>query len=77
MTQGVAPAVETRVLRLLDLVNYQDGAVVSREMLRKRTGTVTLFAFDEGQGLSEHTAPCMIGRGMIHGTICMGRTGSH
>jgi len=57
MTQGVAPAVETRVLRLLDLVNYQDGAVVSREMLRKRTGTVTLFAFDEGQGLSEHTAP--------------------
>jgi quercetin dioxygenase-like cupin family protein len=39
------------------LVNYQEGSVVSREILRKPTGTVTLFAFDEGQGLSEHTAP--------------------
>jgi quercetin dioxygenase-like cupin family protein len=38
-------------------VNYQDGAVVSREILKKSTGTVTIFAFDEGQGLSEHTAP--------------------
>ena len=50
-------ALETRVLRLLDLVNYQDEAVVSREVLRKKTGTVTLFAFDEDQRLSEHTAP--------------------
>jgi quercetin dioxygenase-like cupin family protein len=40
-----------------DLVNYQDGAVVSREILKKPAGNVTLFAFDEGQGLSEHTAP--------------------
>jgi quercetin dioxygenase-like cupin family protein len=40
-----------------ELVNYQDGAVVSREVLKKPTGNVTLFAFDEGQGLSEHTAP--------------------
>ena len=38
-------------------VNYQDGAVVSREIVRKPTGNATLFAFDEGQGLSEHTAP--------------------
>ncbi len=38
-------------------VNYQDGAVVSREIVRKPTGSVTIFAFDEGQGLSEHTAP--------------------
>lgn len=38
-------------------VDYQEGAVVSREIVRKPTGTVTLFAFDEGQGLSEHTAP--------------------
>jgi quercetin dioxygenase-like cupin family protein len=38
-------------------VNYQDGAVVSREIVRKPAGNVTLFAFDEGQGLSEHTAP--------------------
>ncbi len=44
-------------VRLIDLVNYQDGAVVSRTIVHGATGTVTLFAFDEGQGLSEHTAP--------------------
>jgi quercetin dioxygenase-like cupin family protein len=38
-------------------VNYQDGAVVSREIIRKNAGTVTLFSFSESQGLSEHTAP--------------------
>jgi len=42
---------------LADLVSYQDGSVVSRELLRSDGGTVTVFAFDEGQGLSEHTAP--------------------
>ena len=41
----------------LELVSYQPGSVVSREVVKKKTGTVTLFAFDEGQGLSEHTAP--------------------
>ena len=41
----------------LKAVDYPDGAVVSREIRRKPTGNVTLFAFDEGQGLSEHTAP--------------------
>jgi len=46
-----------KAVRLADLVDYQDGAVVSREIINKKTGTVTLFAFDEGQGLSEHTAP--------------------
>ena len=39
------------------LVDYQDGAVVSRTIVERTTGTVTLFAFDKGQGLSEHTAP--------------------
>lgn len=39
------------------LVDYQEGSVVSRTIIEKKTGTVTLFAFDEGQGLSEHTAP--------------------
>ncbi len=39
------------------LVNCQDGAVVSRTLIKKETGTVTLFAFDAGQELSEHTAP--------------------
>ena len=44
--------------RPAELVNYQEGAfVVSREIIRKPTGSVTIFAFDEGQGLSEHTAP--------------------
>jgi quercetin dioxygenase-like cupin family protein len=44
-------------IRLEDLIEYQEGAVVSREIIRKETGTVTIFAFDEGEGLSEHTAP--------------------
>jgi quercetin dioxygenase-like cupin family protein len=42
---------------LVDLVNYQTEAVVSKTIIEKKTGTVTLFAFDQGQGLSEHTAP--------------------
>ena len=45
------------VARTAEFVNYQDGAVVSREILKKPAGNVTLFTFDEGQGLSEHTAP--------------------
>ena len=40
-----------------DLVDYQSDAIVSREIMRQKTGSVTLFAFDAGQGLSEHTAP--------------------
>ncbi len=40
-----------------ELVNYQAGAVVSRTLINQKTGTVTLFAFDAGQELSEHTAP--------------------
>jgi quercetin dioxygenase-like cupin family protein len=39
------------------IVEYQEGSVVSREIVKGKTGTVTVFAFDEGQGLSEHTAP--------------------
>ena len=52
--KGELPPAE--VVRLIDLVNYQDGSVVSRTIVKRSTGTVTLFAFDEGQGLSEHTA---------------------
>ena len=44
-------------IRLIDLINYQYGSIVSRTIIDKKTGTVTLFAFDEDQGLSEHTAP--------------------
>lgn len=46
-----------RVVKMADLVAYQDGSVVSRTIAKKESGTVTVFAFDEGQGLSEHTAP--------------------
>ncbi len=46
-----------QAIRLVDLVDYQDGSVVSRTIIDKKTGTVTLFAFAEGQGLSEHTTP--------------------
>ena len=46
-----------KVLKTADLIEYQDGSVVSREIIRKDTGTVTIFAFDKGEGLSEHTAP--------------------
>lgn len=46
-----------QVARLVDLVDYQEGSVVSRTLIDKKTGTLTLFAFDEKQGLSEHTAP--------------------
>ncbi len=42
---------------LIDLVDYQTGSVVSKTLIDKATGTITLFAFDEGQGLSEHIAP--------------------
>jgi quercetin dioxygenase-like cupin family protein len=45
------------VVRLIDLVKYQEGSLVSRSLVNRATGTVTRFAFDEGQGLSEHTAP--------------------
>ena len=48
---------ETQKSSLVDMVSYQDGAVVSRTLIDKKTGTVTLFSFGEGQGLSEHTAP--------------------
>jgi quercetin dioxygenase-like cupin family protein len=46
-----------QVLNMKDMVAYQDGSIVSKEIIKKPTGTVTLFAFDQEQGLSEHTAP--------------------
>ncbi|HBL16955.1 MAG: cupin [Elusimicrobia bacterium GWA2_69_24] len=44
-------------LALAETAEYQKGAIVSREILKSKTGSVTVFAFDKGQGLSEHTAP--------------------
>jgi len=46
-----------QAIRLIDLADYQEGSVVSRTIIDKKAGTVTFFAFAEGQGLSEHTAP--------------------
>ena len=46
-----------KALKAGDLVGYDKGAVVSRTIIDKKTGTVTIFSFDKGQGLSEHTAP--------------------
>jgi len=47
----------SQVLPIADLISYQEGAVVSRQIVKAETGNVTLFAFDLGQELSEHTAP--------------------
>ncbi len=55
--EHIEGGLEAQVAKLAELVDYQDGSVVSREIVSKKTGTVTLFAFDQGQGLSEHTAP--------------------
>ena len=49
--------VEPSVLRLAEWASYQEGSIVSRQLISRKTGTVTLFAFDQGQELSEHTAP--------------------
>ncbi len=46
-----------KTAKLIDLIDYQEGAVVSRTIISNKSGTVALFAFDEEQSLSEHTAP--------------------
>lgn len=49
--------VQTQQANVKDMIEYQEASVVSRTIIDKKAGTVTLFAFDEKQGLSEHTAP--------------------
>jgi quercetin dioxygenase-like cupin family protein len=53
----MAQIVADVVINLANLIQYQDGSVVSRTILKRDSGSVTLFAFDQSQGLSEHTAP--------------------
>jgi quercetin dioxygenase-like cupin family protein len=48
---------KAKALNLLKMTEYQDGAIVSKQLIKKDIGTVTVFAFDKGEGLSEHTAP--------------------
>jgi quercetin dioxygenase-like cupin family protein len=57
MEQEAVQKIVGQAIRLNDLADYQEGSVVSRTIIDKKTGTVTFFAFDEGQGLSEHTVP--------------------
>ena len=53
----MSTAPKAEILNLTEMVSYQDGSVVSRQITKAETGNVTLFAFDAGQELSEHTAP--------------------
>jgi quercetin dioxygenase-like cupin family protein len=55
--ESLRKALTSKAANLAALVSYQEGAVVSKTIVDKKTGTVTLFAFSEGQGLSEHTVP--------------------
>jgi quercetin dioxygenase-like cupin family protein len=55
--QDQSVVTKTEVKQLVDLLRYQDSSIVSRVLLKNKGGTVTLFAFDIGEGLSEHTAP--------------------
>ena len=57
MSEEQRDSLTAKALKIIDLVGYQQGSVVSRVMLKQKGGNVTLFAFDEGQELSEHTAP--------------------
>ncbi|WP_042702668.1 cupin domain-containing protein [Methanobrevibacter arboriphilus] len=49
--------IKSKPIKIDSLAEYQDESVVSRELIKKEVGTVTIFAFDKGQGLSEHSAP--------------------
>ncbi|BBL62144.1 cupin [Methanobrevibacter arboriphilus] len=49
--------IKSKPIKIDSLAEYQDESVVSREIIKKEVGTVTIFAFDKGQGLSEHSAP--------------------
>jgi len=53
----MSKTIAAKVSKLEDLIEYQQGSVVSRAIIDKKTGTITLFAFDENQALSEHNAP--------------------
>ncbi|NYT17146.1 MAG: cupin domain-containing protein [Methanomicrobiales archaeon] len=57
MTTDTRTELKGKVLSLKDLVVYQEGTIASRMIINKKAGNITLFAFDESEGLSEHTAP--------------------
>jgi quercetin dioxygenase-like cupin family protein len=55
--QRMSKTPKSEILEFVNLIDYQTGSVVSRQITKTESGNVTLFAFDEGQELSEHTAP--------------------
>jgi quercetin dioxygenase-like cupin family protein len=57
MEQNKEAVKKAQTMKMISLVEYQEGSIVSRTLIDKKAGTVTFFAFDEGQGLSEHVAP--------------------
>ncbi|RXE56060.1 cupin [Methanoculleus taiwanensis] len=57
MSEETRSEIRGKVIRLGDLIAYQDGTVASRMIVNKPSGSITLFSFDEDEGLSEHTAP--------------------
>ncbi|UCG51343.1 MAG: cupin domain-containing protein [Candidatus Latescibacterota bacterium] len=57
MSQEDSAEIKPEVKKLADLVGYQENSVVSRTLVKREKGTVTLFAFEKGSALSEHTAP--------------------
>jgi quercetin dioxygenase-like cupin family protein len=57
MVQNKKAVEKAPTMKMTSLVEYQEGSIVSRTLIDKKAGTVTFFAFDEGQGLSEHVAP--------------------
>ena len=57
MSKTAEPIPPTQAVRLAEFVQYADGSIVSRALVQKPVGSITLFAFDAGQGLNEHTAP--------------------
>lgn len=59
----------SEIFNINDLIDYQEKSVVSTEIVKKETGTITMFAFDEGEGLSEHSAPFDATVQVIDGTL--------
>ena len=57
MEQNKKTVAKIQVVKMVDLADYQEDSIVSRTLIDKKAGTVTFFAFDEEQGLSEHVAP--------------------
>ena len=71
----MATAPKSEILQIAELVSYQDGSVVSRQITKADAGNVTLFAFDQDQELSEHTAPFDALVHILAGIILLGLLG--